>query len=51
MKIIKIEFINFRSFGPQNAEIEFDPRMNFFIGKNHTGKSNLITYLSTQNIS
>ncbi len=45
MKIKEVTFHHFRSFGAQKASIDFDENINFFVGKNHTGKSNLMKFM------
>ena len=45
MKIKNIGFRNFRSFGPRNNEIDLHHKITYFVGKNHTSKSNLYKIL------
>jgi predicted ATP-dependent endonuclease of OLD family len=44
MLIKRIEFDNFRSFGPHHQILDFNPNLTFFVGKNNTGKSNLVKF-------
>src|SRR6056297_1117647 len=40
-----MDFQYFRSFGKQQSSIDFDDQMTIFVGKNHTGKSNVMKFL------
>lgn len=45
MKISKISISNFRSFGPDTVEIMFSSSKTALIGKNNSGKTNILTAL------
>src|SRR6056297_161410 len=45
MKLKEITFHYFRSFGKKQASIDFDENITSFVGKNHTGKTNLMKFL------
>jgi predicted ATP-dependent endonuclease of OLD family len=46
MKLTKLSFKNFRSFGHNEwNEINLDKNINLFIGKNNSGKSNILALL------
>lgn len=45
MKITRMEFENFRSFGPRTVGIDFDEKLTIFVGKNNSGKSNIMRLL------
>ena len=45
MKIQRFDFQNFRSFGAKDQTIDLESKLVFFVGKNHSGKSNLLKFL------
>ena len=45
MKIINLGIANFRSFDSEGVVIENLSKLNIFIGKNNSGKSNILRFL------
>ncbi|WP_371804982.1 AAA family ATPase [Candidatus Lokiarchaeum ossiferum] len=45
MEIRRFDVQNFRSFGVKSQSIDLDSNVVFFVGKNHSGKSNLLKLL------
>ncbi len=46
MQIESVKFEHFRSFGAFTSKINLDHQITFFVGKNHTGKSNIFKILN-----
>lgn len=44
-KLTNLTIKNYRSFGPNGVIIDMTSKVNFFIGKNNCGKSNIIKFL------
>lgn len=45
MVVKEIGVANFKSFDPDGVKISLEKRINFFIGKNNSGKSNFLRFL------
>lgn len=46
MRIVKLTINNYRSFGPQDTSVLFHTRHSLLVGKNNSGKSNVLSALN-----